>query len=414
MGSQRVAIVGGGGAGDAAAFGLRKHGFDGEVVIISADANRPYDRPYLSKEYLRSEVDLPKVFLHDENSYAENKIELKLGQRVVGGSLSGRRLALDGGIEVAFDTLILATGGRPRWLPGAPRADNVFTLRSLDDANALRGALQQSRRVLLIGAGFIGAEVGASARTMGKDVLMVEAAPVPLGRALGDEVGKVYAAIHRSKGVDVRTGTTVAEWHETAGRVVGATLSDGRRDDFDLVLLGVGIDTNLELAAALGLPIESGGVLVDEGLRAAEGVYCAGDIAVHRHPVLGRAIRVEHWEVAKGQGRTAARSIAGEYTPHLTLPYFWSDQYDVSLEYRGNATGLDQLVWRGDREALKFSVFYVRDGLVQAVLSLNDPKTNELGGRLIESRHRVEAAALADRSSDLAELISVPPARSQR
>ena len=411
MASNRVVIVGGGGAGDAAAFGLRKHGFDGEVVIVSADVDRPYDRPYLSKEFLRGEVDLPNVFLHEETAYSDSRLELKLGQRVVGGSLSARRLTLDGGAEITFDTLVLATGGRPRWLADAPRAGNVFTLRSLGDGKALRHELQQSQRVLLIGAGFIGAEVGASARIMRKDVLMVEAAPVPLARALGEEVGEVYASIHRSRGVDVRTGTMVKDWHLNGDRVVGATLGDGRREDADLVLLGVGIDANLHLAAALGLPIEAGGVRVDEGLRADDGIYCAGDIALHSHPVLARAIRVEHWEVAKGQGRGAARSIAGKHSPYATLPYFWSDQYDVSLEYHGNASGLDQLVWRGDRETLHFSVFYLRDGLVEAVLSVNDSETNELGGGLIQSRRPVDAAALADTTSDLAALTSVPVSR---
>jgi 3-phenylpropionate/trans-cinnamate dioxygenase ferredoxin reductase subunit len=175
-----------------------------------------------------------------------------------------------------------------------------------------------------------------------------------------------------------------------------------------MVLLGVGIDPNLEVPIALGLPTESGGVVLDEGLRAAEGVYCAGDIAFHRHPILGRAIRVEHWEVAKGHGGGVAASVARQHRPYSTLPYFWSDQYDVSLEYRGNASGMDEFVWRGDRDALSFSVFYLRDGLVEAVLSVNDASTNEAGGALVESRRPVQAAALADPAVDLAQLASVP------
>jgi 3-phenylpropionate/trans-cinnamate dioxygenase ferredoxin reductase subunit len=408
MAAGRVVIVGGGGAGDAAAFGLRKNGFDGEIVIVSADADRPYDRPYLSKEFLRGEIDLSKVYLHQEGAYSTNRIELRLGQQVTGGTLAGRRLTLAGGDEIGFETLILATGGSPRWLPGVPRAGNVFTLRSLRDSQAIRDALQASARVLLIGAGFIGAEVGASARTQGKDVLMVEAAPVPLSRALGEEVGQVYASIHRSRGVAVKTGTTVKEWHSSGDRVVGVTLSDGSREEVDLVLLGVGIDPNLEIPIALGLPTDSGGVVVDEGLRAAEGVYCAGDIALHRHPILGRAIRVEHWEVAKGHGRGIGRAVAREHAPYSTLPYFWSEQYDVSLEYRGNASGRDELVWRGDRDALSFSVFYLRDGLIDAVLSVNDASANQGGGALIQSRRRVDAAALADPATDLAQLAAVP------
>jgi 3-phenylpropionate/trans-cinnamate dioxygenase ferredoxin reductase subunit len=402
---KKVVIVGGGGAGDAAAFALRKKGFDGEVVIFSADTNRPYDRPYLSKEFLRGEVELPKVFLHGEDDYSKEKIDLRLNQRVVGGSLSGRTLELEGGEEVNFDILVLGLGGTPRWLPGLAHSDNVLTLRTLRDSQAVRKALSASSRVLIIGGGFIGAEVGASARLMDKEVLMVEAGPVPLARALGQEVGKIYAAVHTSKGVDVRTGTTVEKWHSKGDNVTGVTLSDGRREEVDMVVLAVGIDPNLDIPKALGLPIEGGGVSVDESLRASDGVYCGGDVAFHPHPVLSRGIRVEHWEVAKNQGRAIGAAIVGGDTPYTRLPYFWSDQYDVSLEYRGHASGDDRAVWRGDRERLVFSVFYLRDGVVQAVLSMNDKKSNEAGGKLIESRRPVDERALADPGADLTELI---------
>jgi 3-phenylpropionate/trans-cinnamate dioxygenase ferredoxin reductase subunit len=320
--------------------------------------------------------------------------------------MSSRTLALERGGEVAFDILVLGLGGTPRWLPGVPHSDNVHTLRSLRDSQALRTAINESSRLLLIGAGFIGAEVGASARQLGKEVLMVEAAPVPLSRALGQEVGKIYASIHSDRGVDVRCGTTVDKWHETGGRVAGVTLSDGRREDVDLVLLAVGIEPNLEIPKALRLPIAGGGVSVDEGLKAADGVYCGGDVAYHPHPVLGRAIRVEHWEVAKNHGRAVGAAIVSGDTPYTRLPYFWSDQYDVSLEYRGHASGDSEAVWRGDRKGLAFSVFYLTDGgLIDAVLSMNDKKTNELGGQLIESRKPIDKAALADTGVDLADLV---------
>src|SRR5260370_13356015 len=405
MTTQPVVIVGGGGGGDAAAFALRKKGYDGEVTILSADRDRPYDRPYLSKEFLRSEVELQKVFLHDEAEYSKEKIDIRLQERVVGGSLVDRMLLLQCGVEGKVGTLVVSTGGTPRRLPDAPDSYNVFTLRSLRDSQAIRDALKRGQRLLLVGAGFIGAEVGASARQLGKEVLMVESAPVPLARALGVDVGEVYAALHRQHGVDVRTATMVKEWHSYGGRVTGVTLSDGRREEADVVLIAIGIDPNLDVPRALGLPIHKGGVRVDEGLRAADGVYCAGDIALHPHPLLGESIRVEHWEVAKHHGRGIATSIASGYAPVTRLPYFWSDQYDVSLEYRGHASGHDRAIWRGDKEALHFSVFYIRDGRIHAVLSINDTNVNEVGGKLIESRVTADEKALADVATDLSQLL---------
>ena len=404
---KRVVIVGGGGTGDYAAFALRKNGFDGEVTILSADADRPYDRPTLSKEFLRGEIEAPKVYLHAEEEYARERIALRLDTRVSAGSMVERRLLLEGGVsggEVPFDVLVLGPGGTPRRLRDVPELENVLALRSMRDSARIREALASATRMLLIGAGFIGAEVAASARMLGKDVLLVEAGEVPLQRALGSEVGGLYARLHREKGVDVRTGTSVREWHSAGGRVNGVTLSDGSREDVDLVLVGIGIDPNVALPVSLGLPVEGGGVPVDEELKAADGVYVGGDVALHRHPVLGRAIRVEHWEVAKNHGRAIGAAIAGGDKPYTKLPYFWSDQYDVTLEYRGHASGDDHAVWRGDRDARRFTVFYLRDGVVEGVLSMNDSKTNELGGRLIESRRRFDESALADETADLAAM----------
>jgi 3-phenylpropionate/trans-cinnamate dioxygenase ferredoxin reductase subunit len=401
--TKRVVIVGGGGTGDYAAFTLRKRGFDGDIIILSADRDRPYDRPYLSKEFLRGEIEKPKVFLHEEADYAKERIDLRLEQRVIGGSLKDRKVTVDGDADVPFDTLILGLGGTPRRLPNLPEAENVLTLRSLADSQAIREALERAKRLLLIGAGFIGAEVAASARKLGKEVVIVEALPVPLQRALGREVGEIYADIHRGEGVDVRTDTKVEQWRVTGNRVTGVTLSDGSNQDVDLVLVAVGIEPNLDVPKALGLPIEGGGVRVDETLRAAENVYVGGDVALHQHPVLGRAVRVEHWEVAKGHGRGIAASIAGGPTPYTKLPYFWSDQYDVNLEYRGQAAGDDEAVWRGDRKGRSFSVFYLRNGIVEGVLSMNDSKANEAGGKLIESRKRIDPSALEH--AELADLV---------
>jgi 3-phenylpropionate/trans-cinnamate dioxygenase ferredoxin reductase component len=402
MAKGKVVIVGGGSGGDAAAFALRKKGYDGPITILSADHDRPYDRPYLSKEFLRGEVERPKVYLHDEAEYGRQGIDLRLETGVRSASLDDRSVTTEDGRTEKFDVLVLSPGGTPRRLPGVPEAENLFTLRTLRDSTTIKEALGASSRLLLIGAGFIGAEVAASAKTLGKDVLIVEAAPVPLERALGADVGKVYAAIHRDHGADLRTGTTIKEWHVERGRVAGVTLSDGKREEVDMAVLAVGIEPNLDLAKALNLPIEGGGVKVDEGLRAADGLYVAGDIALHPHPVLGRTIRVEHWEVAKGHGRGIAASIAEGDQPYRKIPYFWSDQYDVSLEYRGHASGDDRAVWRGDVDGRRFSVFYLRDGRVDAVLSMNDKEGGEAGAKLIESRAKVDERKLKDEGSALA------------
>src|SRR2546426_1480434 len=383
---KRVVIVGGGGSGDAAAFALRKTGYDGDVVMLSADRDRPYDRPYLSKEFLRGEIELQKVFLHDEADYAKEKIELRLQERVVGGSMRDGTLSLQSGGQVKFDTLVLSTGGTPRRLPDAPDSYNVLTLRSLRDSQAVREALKRGSRLLLVRAGFIGAQGGAPARQLGKEVLMVESAPVPLARALGTDVGELYASIHRSKGVDVRTGTTVKEWHSYGGRVGGGALADGTREEVDVVLIAIGIDPNLDVPRMLGLPIEGTGVRVDSGLRAAEGVYCGGDIALHPHPVLEQSIRVEHWEGAKHHGRGIPTASASRDAPGTRLPYFWSDQYDVRLEYPGHSSGDDRAVWRGGKNRPPFFIVLNFGGPTTPPLSPKEQKSNKGRWRAVGGR----------------------------
>jgi 3-phenylpropionate/trans-cinnamate dioxygenase ferredoxin reductase subunit len=401
---RRVVIVGAGGAGDGAAEALRKAGFDGPVVLVGRDRHPAYHRPYLSKQFLRGELPIDRVGLRRPDDYAKMDIEW-LGERTaVGASRAESSVVLDDGRFVRFDVLVLATGGTPRWLDTIPRLDNVFALRSLDDAVALKQALAEARRPLIIGAGFIGAEVAASARVLDKDPLLVELAPVPLGRALGEEMGQVYARIHRDRGVDLRTSTAVSEWIADGNRVQAVRLGDGAPEEVDLVLVAVGIEPEVALARDLELPIGAGGVLVDETLRAETDVYCAGDIAAHHHPVFGRHLRVEHWQVARKQGQAIGHAIAHGPAPYHELPWFWSDQYDVNLQYLGNAAGFDQAVWRGDRDGDRFSVFYLQDGRVQAVLAVNEARTIRLSRDLISRQVTVAPEALAAETSDLKEL----------
>jgi 3-phenylpropionate/trans-cinnamate dioxygenase ferredoxin reductase component len=400
---ERVVIVGAGAAGDAAAEGLRKAGFEGSVVLVGGDRHQAYHRPYLSKQFLRDELPLERLPLRRPEDYGRMGVEWLGGRKVTSASRRDSTVTLDDGRSLPFDALVLATGGSPRWLEGVPRLANVHALRTLDDGVALKGALSGSRRVLVVGAGFIGAEVAASARTMGKEALVVEVAPVPLGRALGEEMGQVYARLHRERGVDLRTGTSVVEWVADGDRVAAARLSDGTREEVDLVLVAVGIQPELGIVRDLDLPQGMGGVLVDETLRATPDVYCAGDIAAHLHPVFGRHLRVEHWQVARKQGQAIGSAIAGEPRPYEELPWFWSDQYDVNLQYLGHAAAFDRAVWRGDRDGGRFSVFYLAGRRLEAVLAVNDARTIRFGRELV-GRQVPEPDALADESADLKEL----------
>lgn len=403
-GPRRVVIVGAGAAGDAAAEALRRSGFDGSVVLVGRDPHAAYQRPYLSKQFLRDELPLERVQLRRPDDYEKLGIEWLGGRSAVAASRRDSSITLDDGRSLRFDDLVLATGGSPRWPVGIPRLANVFALRTLDDGIALKQALAAAARPLVVGAGFIGAEVAASARVMGKEVLVVEVAPVPLGRALGEEMGEVYARIHRSRGVDLRVSTSVSEWVASGDRVRAAVLSDGSREEVDLVLVAAGIEPELSLARALELPLGAGGVLVDETLQAAPGVYCAGDIAAHLHPVYGRPLRVEHWQVARKQGQAAGEAVASGARPYEELPWFWSDQYDVNLQYLGHAAGFDQTAWRGDRDGGRFAVFYLKDGRIEAVLAMNDGRTIRNSRELIRRRVAVSADALSAETTDLREL----------
>jgi 3-phenylpropionate/trans-cinnamate dioxygenase ferredoxin reductase component len=401
MSRRQVVIVGAGAAGDAAAEALRRSGFDGGVTLVGSDRHPAYHRPHLSKQFLRDELPVERLFLRGPDDYRALDVEWVGGRRAVAASRRDSSIVLDDGRSIRFDELVLATGGAPRWLDGVPRLANVLALRTLDDGEALKQALAASHRLLVIGAGFIGSEVAASVRTLGKEAIVVEVAAVPLGRALGDEMGAVYGRIHREHGVDLRTSTSVTGWVTREDRVEAVELSDGAREEVDLVLVAVGIEPELSIARELGLPLGMGGVLVDEALRAEPAVYCGGDIAAHLHPVFGRHLRVEHWQVARKHGQAIGEAIASGARPYEELPWFWSDQYDVNLQYLGHAAEFDQAVWRGDRRTGRFSVFYLKDGLIEAVLAVNDGRTIRFSRELIRRRAPVPAGELASESSDL-------------
>jgi 3-phenylpropionate/trans-cinnamate dioxygenase ferredoxin reductase subunit len=403
---QTHVIVGASLAGAKAAETLREEGFEGRVVLIGAEEERPYERPPLSKDYLRGEAEREKVYVHEEGFYPEHDIELRLGRTAVSIDTAGRELELDGGERLGYDRLLLATGAEPRRLqiPGAD-LDGVFYLRSVQDSDALRERLDRGGAVVVVGAGWIGAEVAASARQRGLDVTVVEPAALPLERVLGAEVGAIYRDIHSDHGVRMLLGTGV-EAFEGDGAVERVRTSDGQVVDCDFVVVGVGVQPRTELAAEAGLAI-SNGVLVDERLRAAAPcVFAAGDVANALHPFYGEPVRVEHWANALNQGPAAARSMLGQSVAYDRLPYFFSDQYDVGMEYVGYARGCDRVVLRGDPAAREFIAFWMFEDRVMAGMNVNVWDVTDPIKRLIGERIAVDERQLADPDVSLDALAS--------
>jgi 3-phenylpropionate/trans-cinnamate dioxygenase ferredoxin reductase component len=401
---QTHVIVGASLAGAKAAETLREEGFDGRVVLVGAEDERPYERPPLSKDYLRGEVDREKVYVHDESFYVEHDIELRLGRTALSLDTANAQLELDDGEELSYDRLLLATGAEPRRLsvPGA-ELDGVFYLRSVSDSDALRQRLDRGGAVVVVGAGWIGAEVAASARQRGLDVTVVEPASVPLERVLGKEIGAVYRDIHTDRGVRMLMGTGV-EAFEGDGVVGRVRTSDGRVIDCDFVVVGVGVQPRTALAAQAGMAVDNG-VLVDEHLRTSvPGVFAAGDVANSEHPFYGERIRVEHWANALNQGPVAARNIVGHNVAYDRLPYFFSDQYDVGMEYTGFARAWDRVVFRGDPATREFVAFWLVDDRVVAGMNVNVWDVTDSIKRLISERVVVDDRTLSDPDVPLEEL----------
>lgn len=389
MGS--IVIVGASLAGAKTAEALRKQGYDGDLVLIGAEAHRPYERPPLSKGYLQGSADRDSVFVHDAGWYADNSVDLRTGTRAVRIDREGRTVELEDGTSVGYDHLVLATGSRPRELPGA---EGVHYLRTLDDSDSLREVFGAGGRLGLVGAGWIGLEAAAAAREAGMDVTVIEPAPQPLMGALGPEVGSIFARLHREHGVDLRTGTKV---QSVLPDGAGLTLEGGEVILTAAVLVGIGALPNVELATDAGLAVD-GGVLVDAGLRTSDPrIFAVGDIAAAENPALGRRIRVEHWANALNQPEVAAANILGGSAVYERLPYFFSDQYNLGMEYVGSSEGYDSVVFRGDVDALEFVAFWL-DGerRVLAAMNVNVWDVGDAVRALIGSRRAVDPDRLAD------------------
>ena len=405
---RNIVIVGGGLAGAKAAETLRDEGYDGRLVLVGEEAERPYVRPPLSKDYLRGEAGLDKVYVHDAGFYDEHDIELRTGAGAAAVAIDTveRTVTLSDQKRLRWDRLLLATGAEPRTLPlPGIDLDGVLYLRTLADSERLRAVAAAGGRLVVIGAGWIGSEAAASARQLGMEVTLVERLDVPLENVLGPAVGQLYADVHREHGVELLTGTAGIEAIEGADRVERVRLAGGRTIDCAAVLVGVGVAPRTALAEAAGLEIDNG-VLVDANLQAsAPGVYAAGDIANAVHPFFERRVRVEHWANALNQGPAAARNMLGRDEPYDRLPYFYSDQYDVGMEYSGLAAGTDEVVVRGDLAVREAVVFWVVDGRVMAGMNINIWDVNEQVQALIRSRATVDPARLADPDVPLESLM---------
>jgi 3-phenylpropionate/trans-cinnamate dioxygenase ferredoxin reductase subunit len=394
---QRIVIVGGGLAGAKAAETLRTEGFDGELTIVAAERERPYERPPLSKEVLRGDKDRETARVHEEGYYDQAGIALRLGEAATALDTAAGTVTLDGGETLPWDRLLIATGAEPRRLP-VPGGDlpGVVALRTLEDSDRLREVARSGGRLVVIGAGWIGCEAAASARELGADVTVVEMADVPLERVLGARVGGIYADLHRQHGVELLSGARL-EAIEGDGRAERIRLAGGRTVDCSAVLVGVGVTPRTALAEAAGLAVDNG-ILVDATLETgAPGVFAAGDVANAVHPFYdGRRVRVEHWANALNQGPVAARNMLGAGEPYERLPYFFSDQYDAGMEYSGLASAEDEVVIRGDESARELVAFWIAEGRVLAGMNMNVWDVNDNVQELIRSRAVVDTAKLAD------------------
>jgi 3-phenylpropionate/trans-cinnamate dioxygenase ferredoxin reductase component len=404
---QTFVIVGASLAGAKAAETLRAEGFDGRVVLIGEETERPYERPLLSKEYLRGEKPAAKLYVHHEGFYADNDIELLTGTKVASVDAGTREVTLQDGSTVAYSRLLLSTGAFPRRLrvPGAD-LPGVRYLRQIGDSDALRAAITAASRVVVIGAGWIGSEVAASARQLGAQVAIVAPEAVPLQAVLGPQVGAVFADLHAEHGVDLHLSTQVeAIVGDVAAR--GVRVTGGKVIEGDLVVVGVGASPRDELAADAGLRLASG-IVVDEFLAtSAPDVFAAGDVAATWNTRYQRRIRTEHWANALNQGQAAARNMLsgdGHLTEYAKLPYFYSDQYDFGMEYHGYAAEWDRIVVRGDPSRRQFLAFWVKDGAVLAGMNANIWDAGDDIKALVRGGATVDPDRLADPSVPLADL----------
>ena len=400
-------IVGAGMAGALAAQTLREEGFEGKITLLGQEQNAPYERPPLSKDFLQGKADRDSIFVHPESWYAEHAVDLSMGSAVTSLDPATRTVTTASGAQLDYDKLLLATGSKPRHLdvPGA-HLDGVYYLRNVEDSERLKIEFGQAQRVVIIGAGWIGLETASAARAAGLDVTLLVSGDMPLQHVLGPEVAPIFAELHRNHGVDLRYRTTATELTGSQGTVTGVMLSDATWIEADMIIVGVGVAPRIELAAAAGLKIDNG-IVVDERLHTSDpDIFAAGDIAHTYNPRLGRHIRVEHWANARRQGVLAAKAMLGQDVVDVRPSYFFTDQYDLGMEYTGDIgpAGYDRVIFRRHADSGEVIVFWLREQRIQAGMNINIWDVAEDIERLIQSPLPINADELADPAVPLTSL----------
>ncbi|RST19567.1 NAD(P)/FAD-dependent oxidoreductase [Streptomyces sp. WAC05374] len=392
-------IVGAGLAGAKAAQTLREEGFHGPLVLVGEESERPYERPPLSKGYLQGKDERETVYVHPSHWYTDHDVDLRLGTDVTAIDPAGHEVTLADGSRLGYAKLLLTTGSSPRRLPvPGTDLDGVHYLRRLSDSDRIKRLLTSASRIAVIGAGWIGLETAAAARTAGVEVTVLESAELPLLRVLGREVSQIFADLHTDHGVDLRCGVKIAEITGTGGRANGVRLADGSRIGADAVVVGVGITPNTRLATAAGLDVDDG-IRVDAHLRTSHpDIYASGDVASAFHPLLGTHIRVEHWANAVNQSQAAAKAMLGQDAPYERLPYFFTDQYDLGMEYTGHVGpgGYDRVVFRGRTGSREFIAFWLAEGRVLAGMNVNVWDVTQAIQRLVRTGAQVDEQRLSD------------------
>jgi len=395
-----MVIVGASLGGARATETLRNEGFAGPITLIGAEDETPYERPPLSKDYLMGKHGRDKLYYQPREWYGENDVDLRLGTIVTAIDPAAHEIVLNDNSRLSYSKLLLTTGSSPRRLPiPGGDLDGVLYLREVQDSDRIRAAFESAARVVVIGGGWIGLETAAAARTAGDEVTVLEMAELPLLRVLGREVAEVFAKLHTDNGVDLRTEVRVGEITGSGGTANGVTLTDGTHIDADVVIVGVGITPNTSLAAAAGLQVDNG-IVTDAALRtSAPDIFAAGDVANAFHPLIGKNIRVEHWANARHQPVAAAKAMLGQDVAFDRVPYFYTDQYDLGMEYAGyvEPDGYAEVVFRGDVPGREFVAFWLgHDGRVLAGMNVNIWDVNDAIAALVRSGKPVSKDALTD------------------